>query len=85
MSIQLTLTPERAQQHTAEVARMTPARMELARELQQTAFHGRRDYRAFDKDFQPAPLYVTMATAIAENPVIAGNLVNLIEEAAVNG
>lgn len=85
LQVHTSLLPERANQHAAEMTRMTPNRLELARELQQVAFHGRRDYRAFDKDFQPAPLYVSMATALSEDPELAGILIGRIEKAAIYG
>lgn len=84
MYVQTQLPADRMQLHAEDMAAITPAELNLARELQQIAFHGRRDYAGFDRNFTPAPLYVRQARVIAGNPDVALSLVRLVE-AAVNG
>lgn len=63
MIIATGLTPERQAQHDAERAAADHNILELARFLQRAGFCGTG--RTFEPDFEPKPLYLTQATALA--------------------
>lgn len=69
------LLPEREEQYQSELSRASDATLRLAMSLQQAAFHGRRDY---PDSFVPAPCYLSQATAIHADALLAATVQHLI-------